>query len=212
MKSDGTVAFCGDNLVGQCDIPELDQGLAYTQVSAGGGHSLLLRSNGTVTVCGGNWHGQCNIPEFDEGLAYTQVSAGSQHSLLLKSNGTVAACGANNYGQCNIPELEEGSTYAECTMFKLKTSDVLQLSYKTDSAGQLLLVFSSLAGIEKCVLAAADFESVGAVERQIADELDTQMAFLDVILQDGRRMKGLDPSMLLVNVVAADCKIGGYSW
>ena len=54
-------------------------------------------------------------------------------------------------------------------MLKVKTTAVLQLSYKNDSAGQLLLVFTSLAGIEKCVLPAADFESVGAVQRQIAD-------------------------------------------
>ena len=92
-------------------------------------------------------------------------------------------------------------------MLQLKTTNILQLSYKNDSAGQLLLVFTSLAGIEKCVLPAADFESVGAVQRQIADELQTQMAFLEVILQDGRRMKGVDPSTSLLDVVAADCKI-----
>ena len=66
---------------GQCNIPALDEGLAYTQVSAGGLHTVLLRSDGSAVGIGDSSDGQCNIPALDEGLAYTQVSAGSVHTV-----------------------------------------------------------------------------------------------------------------------------------
>ena len=37
-----------------CDIPELAEGVHYTQVSAGESHTVLLRSDGTATACGHN--------------------------------------------------------------------------------------------------------------------------------------------------------------
>merc|ERR1711862_621955 len=109
----GTVAACGDNRVGQCNIPALDAGLTYTQFAAGDFHSLLLKSDGTVVTCGDNCDGQCNIPGLDEGLTYTQVAAGNSHSLLLESDGTVATCGYNCVGQCNVPALADGVTFAQ---------------------------------------------------------------------------------------------------
>ena len=51
-------------------------GLSYTQVSAGGFHTALLRSDGCAVVCGSNGSGQCNTPPLSQGLSYTQVSAG----------------------------------------------------------------------------------------------------------------------------------------
>ena len=43
---------CGDNYQGQCDIPALEDGAAYTFASAGEDHSALLRSDGTAVVFG----------------------------------------------------------------------------------------------------------------------------------------------------------------
>ena len=79
LRSDGTVAGCGCNEFGQCDIPALIAGiLAYTKVAAGRDHSLLLRSDGTAEACGGNQFGQCDIPALDAGLTYTKVVASMQ--------------------------------------------------------------------------------------------------------------------------------------
>ena len=36
--------------------------MCYTQVSAGGYHSVLLQSDGNAVACGLNRHGQCNSP------------------------------------------------------------------------------------------------------------------------------------------------------
>ena len=85
----------------------------YTQVSAGGGYTMLLRNDGTAFACGLNDVGQCNIPWLEEGVTYKAISAGFKHSVLLRSDGKAVACGLNDCGQCNIPELEEGMTYKE---------------------------------------------------------------------------------------------------
>jgi alpha-tubulin suppressor-like RCC1 family protein len=35
LRSDGSAVAIGDNSLRQCDIPPLDEGMTYTQVSAG---------------------------------------------------------------------------------------------------------------------------------------------------------------------------------
>ena len=73
LRSDGTAVACGDNSSGEFEIPALDEGISYIQVSAGTYHSVLLRSDGHAVACGSNTEGQCNIPPLDKGLRYTQV-------------------------------------------------------------------------------------------------------------------------------------------
>ena len=85
----------------------------YTQVSTGGGYTVLLRNDGAVVACGKNGYGQCNIPPLDEGRSYNQVSAGGYHTVLLRNDGTVVACGWNEYGQCDIPPLDDGRSYTQ---------------------------------------------------------------------------------------------------
>ena len=83
------VSACGDNSHGQCDIPELDWGIWYTQVSAGIRHTVLLRSDGMAVVCG-QLRGM-TIPVLPEGMTYTQVvasSTGPGWTALLRSDGT----------------------------------------------------------------------------------------------------------------------------
>ena len=43
-------------------FPPLDEGMSYTQVSAGSVHTVLLRSDGSVVAFGGNDVEQCDIP------------------------------------------------------------------------------------------------------------------------------------------------------
>ena len=82
--------------------------MAYTQVSAGRAHTVLLRNDGRVVACGKNDSGQCNIPPLEEGVFYTQVSAGGSHTVLLQSDGRAAACGKGSAAQCDIPPLDPG--------------------------------------------------------------------------------------------------------
>lgn len=93
----------------------------YTQVSAGGNHTVLLRSDGCAIACGKNGSQQCSIPSLPDGFSYTQVSAGGNHTVLLRSDGQAVACGLNNDGQCNIPPLDEGMMYIQVSAGKLHT-------------------------------------------------------------------------------------------
>ncbi len=70
-------------------------------VSAGVGHTVLLKADGTVTAYGSNSSGQTDVPA---GLTnVVAVSAGGSHTLALKSDGTVVAWGSNSSGQTTIP-------------------------------------------------------------------------------------------------------------
>ncbi|CAK0895835.1 unnamed protein product, partial [Prorocentrum cordatum] len=111
VRIDGTVAACGQNAHGQCDVPALEVGVTYTHVAAGWLHTVLLRSDGTAATCGQSTHGQCDVPALEGGVTYTHVAAGQYHTALLRSDGTVAACGQNAEGQCDVPALEGGVTY-----------------------------------------------------------------------------------------------------
>ena len=47
----GQAVACGSNFLGWCDIPSLDEGVSYCQVSAGVYHTVLLRSDGHAVAC-----------------------------------------------------------------------------------------------------------------------------------------------------------------
>ena len=88
---------------GQCNIPPLDEGMSYTQVSAGAGHSVILRGDGSAVACRILDRRQCDIPPLDQGVSYTQVSASVHHTVLIRSDGSAVASGNNVHGQCDIP-------------------------------------------------------------------------------------------------------------
>ena len=122
LRSDGCAIACGWNDTGQCSIPAFDEGVTYTQVSAGGVHTVLLRSDGCAVACGWN---RGDIPPVDHGVTYTQVSTGGFgglfHTALIRSDGCAVACGHNWHGQCNIPPLDEGVTYTQVAAGALHT-------------------------------------------------------------------------------------------
>merc|ERR1712216_613607 len=78
LKSNGTVAACGFNSVGQCDIPVLSDGDGQTvqQVAAGGYCTVMLRSDGSVAACGRSLSETCGLPPSVGESTYTQVDAG----------------------------------------------------------------------------------------------------------------------------------------
>jgi alpha-tubulin suppressor-like RCC1 family protein len=81
----------------------------WTQVSAGGNHSLGVRANGTAWAWGRDLEGQLGtgttisrsspVSVVGGFTDWTQVSAGSYHSLGVRSNGTAWAWGSNSLGQ-----------------------------------------------------------------------------------------------------------------
>jgi alpha-tubulin suppressor-like RCC1 family protein len=75
-------------------------------ISAGGGHTLILKTDASLFACGLNNSGQLgdstgidqHKPKFIMGQVQN-VAAGFVHSLILKMDGTLLACGDNSYGQ-----------------------------------------------------------------------------------------------------------------
>ena len=74
LRSDGTAVACGDNRLGQCNIPDLVEGVTYTHVDTGTDHTVLLASDGTAAACGWIYNRLCNVPALSGGVIYTQVA------------------------------------------------------------------------------------------------------------------------------------------
>jgi hypothetical protein len=204
---------CGSNHYGQCDIPLLDEGISYTQVSAGCTHTVLLRSDGTAVASGGNFFGECNIPRLDEGISYTAVSAGRLHTVLLRSHGTDVACGSNYYGQCNIPSLKSWRdflTFAPASRRYIRHHRprvnnpirVLQLDFVCE-AGVFMLTCSSLAGHEVLTFAARGSDLASDIHKEIAQKLDATVHSVQVVLPDGQLLASVHqttPSTTLLDL------------
>ena len=162
LRSDGTVASCGSNRFGQCDVPALEDGLTYTHVAAGDYHTALLRSDGTVTACGNNDDGQCDVPALEDGRTYTHIAAGGSRTVLLRSDGAVAACGSNNRGQCDVPALETGLAYTARLFGR-----ALRMQASPDGGS---VRFLTLGGVERCRIPAAPGAPLAEVYDRLAAE------------------------------------------
>lgn len=93
--------------IGDADIPPLEKDISYTQVSAGGFHTVPLRTDGSAVACGRNIDGECSVQPLCDGMSYTQVSAGRNETLLLWSDGHAVAC---SFDTCHIPLLADWHT------------------------------------------------------------------------------------------------------
>jgi hypothetical protein len=105
----------GNNSITASDHPVLvsapADGTTFTQVSAGGSHSLAVGSDGNAYAWGDNSNGQLGngtttdshvpvpVPAPGEGATFTQVSAGRHHSLAVDSYGNSFGWGGNDAGQ-----------------------------------------------------------------------------------------------------------------
>ncbi len=65
------------------------------QVSAGRGHTALLRSNGRATAVGSNGVRQRSFPEPGDSPDFARVSAGKGHTAHLRTDGRTMAVGSN---------------------------------------------------------------------------------------------------------------------
>jgi alpha-tubulin suppressor-like RCC1 family protein len=132
LQADGTLYAWGSNTGGQLGnatgtntanaypTPTQVAGI-YTQVAAGGFHSLGLRADGSLYAWGYNQFGQLGNATGTGTLnptttptqvagTYTQVAAGYYHSLGLRADGTLYAWGYNSGGQ-----LGDGTTNPNAT-------------------------------------------------------------------------------------------------
>lgn len=97
-QAGGIVAW-GDNLDGQCNMP--DTPLRVIDASCGAFFTAILLENGTVTCSGSNDRGQCDVPE--DLTDVTRVVAGDLHVLALKQDGSIVGWGSNQFGQLDVP-------------------------------------------------------------------------------------------------------------
>ncbi|RMA46343.1 hypothetical protein CI601_03420 [Bifidobacterium sp. wkB344] len=162
LGSDGNAYACGWNDNGQIgDGTTTDRStpvkvgkptdapadLTYTQVSAGGFHSLVVDSDGNAWAWGENGNGQLGDgtetrrttpakvgkpTDAPADFTYAQVSAGRFYSLALGSDGNAYACGWNDNGQ-----IGDGTTTDRSTPVKVgKPTDApADLTYTQVSAG-----------------------------------------------------------------------------
>ena len=78
LRSDGSAVACGRNEYGQCDIPPLEEGMCYTQVSAGGQViQCFCEVMGVLLLAEGTHMDNATFRPLEEGVCYTQVSAGA---------------------------------------------------------------------------------------------------------------------------------------
>ncbi|MBI0145346.1 MULTISPECIES: RCC1 domain-containing protein [Bifidobacterium] len=146
LGSDGKTYAWGYNYLGQlADGTETDQttpvkvvppadtpaDFTYTQVNAGGYHSLALGSDGNAYAWGDNRNGQLGDgttthrtapvkvekpTDAPADFTYVQVGAGRFYSLALGSDGNAYALGDNEYGQ-----LGDGTTTNQTTPVKVRS-------------------------------------------------------------------------------------------
>ena len=200
LRSDGQAVACGGNMGGQCNIPPLDAGISYSQVSAGWFHTVLLRSDGQAVACGSNSDGQCSIPPLNEGLSYSQVSAGGFHTVLLRSDGQAVVCGRNNAGQCDIPSVTSRRDWLPFGVSSLSPSyindfktfpfvgkdRVVQVDFCLAGDGGVILTCVGLDGLEVLRLKTQKSERAVDVCSRVARELNTDAQNLRMVLPDAR--------------------------
>ena len=109
-----TPALSGDQTVPvQVPLPQgAPEGFAYTQLAAGGSHSLAIGTNQVVYGWGDNTHGQLadgrasqqpaqakNPDTPNQALTARAISAAGDHSLAIGTSGTAYGFGQNTYHQ-----------------------------------------------------------------------------------------------------------------
>lgn len=97
-------------MAGGTAVDVVVQGVTFTSIDAGFGHSLALGDDGNTYAWGYNSVGQIGDGTTSDrfspvevsapaGVEFTMISAGGSHSLALGDDGNTYAWGANTYGQ-----------------------------------------------------------------------------------------------------------------
>lgn len=72
-------------------------GLGFTQITAGGYHSMALDANGSIVAWGVDGSGQ--VSGAPAGTGFTDIAAGGYHSLALRGDGSIVSWGSDADGQ-----------------------------------------------------------------------------------------------------------------
>ncbi|XP_043244131.1 RCC1 domain-containing protein 1-like [Amphibalanus amphitrite] len=115
----GSRGQLGTGELSSSDMPQLVtalDGLAITQVCAGGWHTAALSSSGDVYTWGWNESGQLGLGDtvnvaaepalvdaLPSDVTVTQLACGSRHTLALLEDGSVMGWGWNGHGQLALP-------------------------------------------------------------------------------------------------------------
>ena len=132
---------CGDNSVGQHNIPPLDEGISYSQVSAGDSHTVLLRSDGQAVARGWNSDGQCNIPSLRSWRDWLPFGFASPSYRYICDSTTFAMLGKDRVVQVDC--LLEGDGGVILTCVGLDGLEVLRL--KAQKSDRIVDVCSRVA-------------------------------------------------------------------
>lgn len=89
----GTIVQWGDTSIGQ--MTNFPSGGFFTQIDAGGHHSVALRSNGVCDAWGYNQYGQGTDP--GTSMHFTQVDAGGTFNFGIKEDGTLYQWGDESF-------------------------------------------------------------------------------------------------------------------
>jgi hypothetical protein len=101
IREDGSMLCWGDNLRGQCDVPQ--SSLAPTKwkdVACGKSHTCGIKQDNTMQCWGSNDNGQCEVACEDFWVA---VAAGEGHTCAIAADSTVRCWGSNTFGQTVVP-------------------------------------------------------------------------------------------------------------
>jgi hypothetical protein len=102
IREDGSLLCWGDNIRGQCNVPQ--NSLAPTRwkdVACGQSHTCGIMQDNTMQCWGNNNHGQCDIACEDYWVA---VAAGEAHTCAIAADTTLRCWGSNSFGQCDVPK------------------------------------------------------------------------------------------------------------
>merc|ERR1712032_1234129 len=172
------------------DVPRLEDGVFYSQVSAGSLHTVLLRTDGQAVACGVNDFGQCDVPPLEDGVAYSQVSAGTNHTVLLRTDGQAVAFGRNHDGRCDVPPLEDGVAYIPDAALTGGRIQVLQLSFGRGGDG-IIITGTSLAGEVLCTMTLDENDSIRPVTSRIAQAIAVPPQYLRLALPNGNLLSSM---------------------
>ncbi len=135
VKNVGSIVSWGQDFRGQVsNTPTTND---FTQVAAGGFHSVVLKSDGSLVSWGWDIYNQVsNTPTTSD---FIQVSGGHYHSVALRSDGTLVSWGNNNNNQVsNTPTANDFTQVAAGFYHSIALrSDGSLVSWGDNSDGQV---------------------------------------------------------------------------
>jgi alpha-tubulin suppressor-like RCC1 family protein len=87
IRDDGGAVAFGNNVAGQCHIPERIPGTRYIAAAAGTLTTVLVCEDGSAVAYGDNDQKQCEIPEAPARNRYIGVQATTLFTVLIRENG-----------------------------------------------------------------------------------------------------------------------------